>query len=129
MSKGPLNIWPDTMRPGDLILTHGDGWLSRSIRWFGQRATGNCRVNHTAIFAGRMPDGKVCVIEEVGKLRIAPLAVYADTPCVVYQMRELTNEQREAIMAALLPVVGQGYGWGKIPLFALDSPHVSKLAN
>ena len=116
----PLNRWPASMKPGDLILTRGNGWLSRSIRWFGRRATGDCRINHTAIYAGNI-NGRHCVIEEVGKLRIAPLSVYEDMPCVVYQMHGLTDDQRQAILDKLLPVVGQAYGWGKIPLFALDS--------
>ena len=118
--SAPLNIWPNNLLTGDIILTRDEaGFFAKAIRWFGARATGSARVNHVAVYAGII-NGEGCVIEEAGKLRITPLYKYLDTPCVVYQMPVLTEAQRSAIVWQLLEPIGQGYGWGKIPLFALD---------
>lgn len=111
----PLNIWPDLIE-ADIGNSHTSGVPGWLIRLGGIIKTGSARVNHSWLIASATG-----ILEAVGRIRAASLAAYLDTPSAIYRYRHWTFEERVAVVAQMESIIGQGYGWGKIVLHALDS--------
>ena len=102
--------------PGDIILSRSNAPISRLIRWFGKKQTGNARVSHAA-----MAVSNKLLTESLFRVTVGPIAKYHGQPCIVYRMVGLSDHEREMIALKAVSVEGKRYGWAKIPLFALDS--------
>jgi hypothetical protein len=112
-----LNDGMPHLFPADIVLTRGEGWMSKAIRWFGARKSGSSRVNHAA---GAI-DSRL-VIESLNRVKVRDFwKAYADTPLCVWRFRRFTMDERNTISDLLLDHDSEGYGWGKIGLLALDS--------
>ncbi len=102
------------LRPGDIIATTGDGWLSRAIRW-ATRVRGESRteVSHNGLVvqAGRTPDA--LIVEALLRVRCHTLREsYGRRPdhrVEVWSPINLSDEQRSAIAAAALARRGRPY--------------------
>lgn len=105
---------------GDVLVCATDGWFGRAIRFFGRAHTGSARVNHAAIV---LRDGDEMLVWEAGPMGIStrPLSVYANTPLALYRHDGMYVEERQQRMFELcMKLVGQSYGFLKLPLYALD---------
>jgi uncharacterized protein YycO len=108
--------------PGDFILTHGNAWTSRLIR-FGQglRFRGDDRKytywNHTAIFV----DDQANIVEALGAgVRPAVhISKYKQIEYWVVRLRALTEDRQQSAQFALR-CVGQPYGFVTIVSIALS---------
>lgn len=109
---------PDLL-PGDIILSRQNNWLSKSIRWFGKRATGSARFSHAAMALGHLTEKPEC-IEALWKVTRSPLSKYENQEIVVYRMKNLDIGVRNEIALRAISIEQQAYGLLKIPLFALD---------
>lgn len=102
--------------PGDIGLSRNSGWLSKSIRFFESLHTNKARWSHAW---GSI--GKGLIIESLSTVRINRFEKY-DSPnqeCVVYRV-PLTEDDRLNFESNMPLKAAGAYGWGKIPLFALD---------
>jgi hypothetical protein len=113
-----------TLRPGDVFLTRGTGFVSKAIRFF-TRHVGESRtkVNHVGIVVqgGALRDA--VIVEAVRKVRrIRLLDAYGgeSDEIAIYRPLRLSPPQIQHIVATANGYVGRGYGYGKIALHALD---------
>lgn len=101
--------------PGDCGLTASRTWLSKAIRFFGKLQTGEANRSHA--FAGI---NNVLVIEALVRVRINDFTKYEDQDFELWRL-PLSEQERLSFQLGMLKVAGDSYGWGKIPLHALDS--------
>lgn len=100
-------------------LSRADTWLSKSIRWFGKRKTGDARYSHAFIKV----DDDIVESWSTG-LRIRPYSAYSNIDHILYTPTFLSvSEARKIRLEALIQVgTYKGiYGFFKLPLFALDA--------
>jgi hypothetical protein len=114
-----LNDWP-VLEVGDIILTRGTGLFAAVIRWFGKLRTGEAKVNHAALYIGRIGDADM-VIESAGRVRIAALSQYDDVPCRIWRMCALTQMQRIEMRQRAISRNTDAYGWGALVWLMCDS--------
>lgn len=97
-----------TPKPGDFGLTNIPGDVGKLIR-FGEWLNGDGRspYSHAFVVTDVTGDGRVQILEaELGGARIAEAGEYADA---VYSSWDLTDEQRQGIVAAALELKGTPY--------------------
>jgi len=108
-------------RPGDFILTHGDAWTSRLIR-FGQglRFTGPRAKftywNHSALIV----DDEGGIVEALGT-GVAQRSIhdYEPTQYTVVRIKASDDDRRQAARFARA-VIGSDYGWVTIVSIAIS---------
>ena len=108
------------MKPGDVVLFHGSGWLSSAIRRFSQ-SPGEKRpavFNHVgiAIDGGRL-------VEALSHVVVSSLdkrAHEAGQKIMVARRSSLVDTERAALALYASRQVGRNYGWGKIAAHAGD---------
>lgn len=106
--------------PADIILTRSNTWLSKAIRWFGKRKTGEAFVSHAAVALGDI-FGEQKIIESLSSVKLNPLSKYEGQRIIIYRP-PISDEDRKRIADFLLTKEHKGgYAWLKLPLMALDS--------
>lgn len=112
------------LEPGDIFLTRGDSFISKAIRFF-SRSGGESRtmVNHVGLVteSGSMYDATI--VEALSKVKRRKMSSYAtskSTEVAVYRPKNLTYEQRKAIVDRANGYVGASYGYIKIVAHLLD---------
>jgi hypothetical protein len=115
MSKAPQNVWPNLLE-GDVLLTRNPGAFGVLIRFFEHWKSGEANASHAAAVI----DGQGNLVESLVRVARSHLAKYDTTPARVWRNTRWSFAQRAAIAARVQTAVGEGYGWGKIALFALD---------
>jgi hypothetical protein len=104
------------LKPGDLILSRTDKWLSKAIRFFSSLQSGHARFSHSAMYIGNG-----LLIEALVRVRINPITKYDDQEVVVWRLKDYDDSERLEVAQYAMLLAGDSYGWLKIPLFALDS--------
>jgi uncharacterized protein YycO len=114
---------------GDFLLTHGNSWTSKLIR-FGQtlRYTGADRVytrwNHAAIFVAENGD----IVEALGSgVQRRNVAVYKDTEYHVVRLQNVLDINRQHEAAFALACLNDNYGFFTILSIGLSLLSGSKL--
>lgn len=100
---------------GDIGLTASKSFLSKAIRFFGRLQTGSADRSHAFSCIG---DDQL--IEALVRVRIHDLNKYKDQDVEIYRL-PLVDEDRRNFRRGMLKIAGDSYGWGKIPLHAMDS--------
>jgi uncharacterized protein YycO len=108
--------------PGDFLLTHGNSWTSKLIR-FGQmlRYTGAERVytrwNHAALFVSENGD----IVEALGGgVQKRNVAVYKDTEYHVVRLQNVVDVNRRHEVAFAMACLNDSYGFFTILSIALS---------
>lgn len=112
-------------RAGDMVLTTGNSWLSRSIRW-ATRSPGEekSRASHVAgIMAGAELIENVKIVEAVaGGVEVGRMGDRYDATTQVSVWRpKITDGQALEVAGHLAGMVGQPYPYGKLLLHLGDS--------
>lgn len=111
------------LKPGDLILTASNGFLSKAIRFFGKLQTGSARYSHAAMYIDQG-----LIIESLTRVRINKIEKYDNQKCIVWRLKDYSDDTRVRVSNRAILKAGNGYAWLKIPLFALDAIS-TKVAN
>lgn len=126
---GRVEVTDEAPRPGDFILTHGDEWTSRLIR-FGQslRYRGASAKytywNHTALVV----DARGTIVEALGT-GVAQRSIHDYDPTQYTVVRIDASDQDRAQAARFATSsVGASYGWVTIVSIALSLVTGGKLA-
>lgn len=111
--------------PGDIILSRSNTWLSKSIRHFEAKRSGDGRIkgsrySHALMALGITWPGEY-VIESLVRVTVSPFDKYDDQEIVIWRRKDLDLNQRIQIASKAISVRKDSYGIFKIPLFALDS--------
>ena len=116
-----VEVTPAAPRPGDFILTHGDEWTSRLIR-FGQslRYRGSSAKytywNHTALVV----DGVGTIVEALGT-GVAKRSIHDYDPTQYTVVRiEASDEDRLEAATFATSSIGARYGWVTIVSLAFS---------
>lgn len=104
------------LKPGDLILTASNGFMSKIIRFFSKLQTGSARFSHAAMYVEQG-----LIIESLVKVRINKIEKYDGQKCIVWRLKGYDDKTRQLVVNSTLLRAGNEYGWFKIPLFALDA--------
>lgn len=106
-----------TFKSGDVGLSSSRGWTAKVIRFFTSWHTTSATRSHAFAFVS----GRV-VVEALGRMSANPAEKYVsgDEDVVVYRL-PLTAPDRVMFELEMIRQVRRGYGWGKLPLFALDA--------
>lgn len=106
-------------KPGDIILTHGDWWISKSIRWMtkGKKEDKTIK-NHAGI--GINKDTYVEALWTTKRNTYDYLLNLNDTNIEIWRNETFTDEELEKISLKAVEYVGSVYGVSKIALHALD---------
>ena len=119
------------LKAGDIFFTHGEGALSKMIRWF-SRSPGEAKTqtNHVGIVVDPGSLENAGVVEALSKVRYGTLpARYhgkQDKVCV-WRPMNLSRKERRAIEAKAKTYIGRDYGWLKLGLHALGLQRFAKL--
>jgi hypothetical protein len=118
---GIIEVHPGAPRPGDFILTHGNEWTSKLIR-FGQslRYRGALAKytywNHTALIV----DTKGAIVEALGTgVALRSIHDYEPTQYTVVRI-DATEEDRLQAATFARSCVGSEYGWVSIVSIAIS---------
>lgn len=118
-------VWKEPiLLPGDIILTAGQGFISRGIRRFSQRiGESRTKANHVGVVveAGRGPHA--VVVEALHTVKMHKLGdQYGGTGTLVSVWRPKRADLlvRQAIVSCAVRYVGRRYGYLKILLHWLD---------
>lgn len=108
---------------GDIGLSSNKTFLSNAIRFFENLHTGKAKYSHSFLLVGEN-----LIVEALTRVKVNDTMKYDDQDVVVYRI-PLTNEERKNLRIEMLKKASDGYGWTKIPMFALDGmlTGVSKL--
>jgi len=115
----------------DIFFTHGEGALSKAIRWF-SRSPGEAKTetNHVGIVVDDGTLENAGVVEALSHVRYGTLpARYRgkrDTVSV-WRPANLTKKERAAIVSKARGYIGRDYGWLKLGLHALGLQRFAKL--
>lgn len=116
-----VEVTPNAPRPGDFILTHGDEWTSRLIR-FGQslRYRGTSAKytywNHTALVV----DGAGTIVEALGA-GVAKRSIHDYDPTQYTVVRiDASDEDRLEAATFATSSIGAHYGWVTIVSLGLS---------
>lgn len=103
---------------GDMLLSRGDSWLGRAIRfWERQPGEAPARANHVGIVVEGGNIQQAVIVEALWTVKRHGLwENYHNTANLVCILRppELSLADQEAIAAAAAGYVGRKYGWLKI---------------
>ncbi len=112
------------LRPGDIFLTRGTGFVSRAIRFFTRRfGESRTQVNHVGIVVEGGAFDQAVVVEalrEVMRHRLVERYGGARDEVAVYRPINLSPAAIAGIVARAESYVGREYGYGKVVLHALD---------
>lgn len=112
------------LEKGDIVLTAGNGWVSRAIRRFSKRiGESRTRVNHVGIVVETGMGGGATIVEALHRVRrhtINKQYFGTGTAVAVFRPRNLNRTQRAAIVRVAEGYVGRKYGYLKIALHWLD---------
>ena len=111
-------------RPGDVVLTRGNAWISRAIR-FMERTWGESksRVNHVGIIVEGGPLTRCVLVEALSRVRRHRLWItyaYTGTEVAIYRPINLTRDEVERVVSEAEKYVGRQYGYLKIAAHAID---------
>ncbi len=121
------DLTPDTdlqLEPCDVFLTRGTSMVSRAIRFF-TRSIGEDRtmVNHVGIIVAPGSVHSAVAVEALVKVRMHSLRRYAakrNTDVAVFRPINLTDDEKDTIVAKAKSYEGRRYGWTKIVTHAMD---------
>ncbi|MEN8114426.1 MAG: YiiX/YebB-like N1pC/P60 family cysteine hydrolase, partial [Actinomycetota bacterium] len=112
------------LEPCDMFLTRGTGFVPSAIRFFTRRfGESRTKVNHVGIIVEEGTMTTAIAIEALVKVKRHALGRYArkpDTAVAVYRPTNLTDAERQAIVAKAESYVGREYGFVKIAAHFLD---------
>lgn len=104
----------DNFISGDIGLCTSEALISRIIRFFTSIHTGSATKSHVFGFV----DSHL-IVEALGKIRVNPISNYQNVAFDVYRI-PLNKEDQDNYALNMLREINKGYGWFKLPLFALD---------
>jgi hypothetical protein len=113
------------LKPGDIFLTKGKGFVSRAIRFF-TRGIGESRtqVNHVGLVVKEGDLKTAVVVEALIKVKRHPLWSQYGPPkedgVAIYRSVNLTDEEIDTIVKEAEQQVGKDYGFLKIAMHFLD---------
>jgi hypothetical protein len=102
--------------PGDLILSRTNTLISKAIRFFESLQTQDAKYSHASMYIGNG-----LVIESLAQVRQNEIDKYNSQETRAWRLKDFTDEQRLQVAIFAMKQAGEGYGWLKIPLFALDA--------
>jgi len=104
----------DNFLPGDIGLSSGEALISKIIKFLTSLQTDNALKSHVfGSVGGRL------IVEALGKIQVNSIEEYEDSVFDVYRI-PLNDRDRDSFELNMLREVQSGYGWFKLPLFALD---------
>lgn len=113
------------LKPCDLVITSGVGWLSDTIRAVTQsKGEPPSVVSHAGLIVTSGDEDTAILQEAVGRVRRGTLRkLYGGKPDLVSVWRPLNLSQIDVdtILRSADRTNGKGYGWGKIILFLMDA--------
>lgn len=116
MNLGDYEAGP--LRPGDIILVSGKGWMSKAIckltRSPGEAPT---TISHVGI---AVDNWDLVEALTTGVQRRSFLSSYKEGQAQVYRPLNIPREDRLRMARAARAYVGDCYGWGKIIMQTLD---------
>ena len=112
--------------PCDIVMTAGSGFLSRAIRVFTRQiGESPTKVNHVGIVVTKSRHlGDAVIVEALWKVRRHPLEMRygsGESDVAIYRPLNLTDQEKDIIVAAASSYEGRSYGILKIFLHLLDS--------
>jgi hypothetical protein len=104
------------LKPADIVLVHGRGWLSDAIRKL-TRSTGEEKswASHVGLATGDR-----YIVEALVRGVVAREMPYGQRSAQVWRPRNLSKTDKRIITRHALDYVGEKYGWGKAVLHGLD---------
>ena len=111
------------LEPGDVFLTHGRGFVSRSIRFltrkFGEPST---KANHVGIIATAGNQLSAWGIEALARVRYHQLSDQYDinTDVCVFRPINLSEKEKKLVVAKAVSYVDRPYGYLKLALHLAD---------
>lgn len=101
------------LKPGDIILSTTDGFVSRVVRFMLRRKDDKAPYSHVAGYVGDN-----MIVEARYKVRLIPLRKFVkeNTRFAVYRRRDLTNVERIRIALLAKGFIGRRYGYAKVLL-------------
>ena len=113
------------LKPGDIFLTRGRGFISRAIRFFtrgiGEKRT---KVNHVGLVVEGEDLQNAVVVEALRRVKRHTLWSQYGPPkkdaVAIYRALNLTQEEVDKIVATAERQVGKKYGYLKILVHFLD---------
>jgi len=113
-----MQIAEINLKSGDCLLTTGEAFMSKAIRFMTSMQTKNAWASHVA----GILSNHFC-IEATYKTKINEMSVRyhnAERKIKIYRI-PLTEEQRFDFKRGAYKLANKAYGWTKLPLFALDA--------
>ena len=112
------------LQPGDIVMTRGEGFLGRAIRFF-TRHIGESRtkVNHVGIVVQGGTIEQAVIIEaslEVVRHRLIDEYGGKRDSVAIARATRLSKNDLQQVVAKATGYLGRTYGFGKIALHALD---------
>lgn len=113
------------LKPGDIFLTRGNGFISKAIRFF-TRSIGESRtkVNHVGLVVEEGDLKSAVVVEALVKVKRHKLWSQYGPPkedsVAVYRPLNLTDDEIDIIVREAEEQVGKDYGFLKIAMHFLD---------
>lgn len=112
------------LEPCDVFLTRGTSFVSAAIRRFTRRfGESRTEVNHVGIIVAPGSVHTALAVEALTKVKRHELGVYAGrrtTGVAVFRPTNLTEAEKEAIVAKAESYVDRKYGWLKIATHLAD---------
>lgn len=112
------------LEPCDIFLTKGTGVVAGAIRFFSRRfGEKRTKVNHVGIIVDAGSLHSAIAVEALTKVRMHALRRYAakkTTGVAVYRPINLTDDEKERIVAKARTYVDRSYGYLKIVAHLLD---------
>lgn len=106
------------LEPCDIFLTRGTSFVSSSIRFFTRRiGEKRSRVNHVGIIVDAGTLHSAIAVEALSKVRMHAMRRYSKkraTGVAVYRPTNLTDAEKDAIVAKAKTYVDRPYGYMKI---------------
>ena len=112
------------LEPCDIFLTQGTSFVSKSIRFFTRRfGEKRSEVNHVGIIVDGGTVHSAIAVEALSKVRMHAMRRYAKKPktkVAVFRPFNLTEDEKEKVVAKAKSYVDRRYGYGKIIAHFLD---------
>ena len=117
--RSNIRVIDRTFEPGDIILTGGNAWISRAIRWMTRVGDEEKTIkNHAGI--GVTPHTYVEALWTTERNTYDYLLNLKDTNIEIWRNNNLTMQEKEKIRLKAIEYVGTVYGVSKIILHAFD---------
>lgn len=118
------NIEDVLLKPCDIFFTHGESFISKSIRYF-EAPFGHAaeKVNHVGIVVKEGTIKNAQVVEALTKVKKHTLYEQyhnAKDQVIIYRPLDLREFEKRLIIAKALKYVGDDYGYLKIVMHLLD---------